>query len=184
MFFNRYSLLCDYYIYDNRGRHGHLFWFNDKCGHCIMYWYKALSGTRVQFLFFFSIFFISFEYVYSIYPISLSLLISTTSIPRPSSTCGPELPRALPVSVSPYVGLRGGECFLPCSNSIYRHSTSDRALTLCDRHSVQCHIDDGVWVKCWLPCSGRGMSVSCCIGPSAHSPFVSAYEEAEHEKDL
>lgn len=40
------------------------------------------------------------------------------------------------------------------------------------------------WVKRWLHCVGRGMSVSRCVSSKINCPFASCYKDVDYEKDL
>lgn len=63
------------------------------------------------------------------------------------------------------------------------HAT-DRAVTVVDCPYVLCNTDSGTWVKRWMHCGGRGMSISRCIGCKVDCPTVSCYEEVEQKKNM
>lgn len=49
---------------------------------------------------------------------------------------------------------------------------SDRELTVCDSQNMLLDNDVGAWVKLWLLCGGRDMSVSRWVSSEVHFRFV------------
>lgn len=58
------------------------------------------------------------------------------------------------------------------------------ALTIRNRNTIIRVTAVDAWVKFWLHCGGRGMSVSHCVSSAADMPFVSCYGGVEFEMAL
>lgn len=61
---------------------------------------------------------------------------------------------------------------------------SNGELTIRDRHNLLGNTDVGTWVKGWLHCGGRDMSMWRCVSSEDDSPFVWCYKKVEYGKDL
>lgn len=60
----------------------------------------------------------------------------------------------------------------PYASHYIEMHTGDRAWTVRNRHNMLCNTDIGAWATFWLPCAGRGMFVSHCVGSQGYCTVV------------
>lgn len=97
------------------------------------------------------------------------------------SSCNPELRGLLPLPVFRYI--REYNCFHD-ARRFAAMNESDVPLTIRGRKNIARVTAGSVWVKRWLHCYGRGMSLYRWVSTAADMPFFHCYEAGEYDWTL